>query len=437
MGQTIRFGEVNRAWQQDCAKIHSRFAVLALHRRAGKTELALKRLLTFAFLDKQPLPNYLYVAPYLKQARIIAWSRLKQMVQPIQDIVDVYESGPYLRFLHNGAIVRLLGADNPDSIRGMRLDGVVLDEVAQMKPEIWEEIIQPALSDRLGWAWFIGTPNGINLFSQLYARSTERSTGKKDDWMRARYTVYDTQTVDIQEVERLRNAMSQASFAREYLCDFSAAGDDQLLSITDIEESAHKKHPDSAVYLSPLVLGVDPARFGADRSVLMFRRGLISFDPIISQGLDNMALAGKIAGEIERMQPDAVFIDAGGGAGVIDRLRQLSYSVIEVNFGAKACNPQYVNKRTEMWFEMKLWLESGGAIPNDESLKHELATPTYKYNAGNQKVLESKDEIKRRLNSSSPDIADALALTFAYPVARKKFEDGLIPSRPKVYSPFE
>ena len=104
----------------------------------------------------------------------------------------------------------------------------------------------------------------------------------------------------------------------------------------------------------------------------------------------------------------------------LDRLRQLGHDVIEVNFGGKAYDVRYVNKRAEMWFLMAEWVRAGGCIPNDDSLKLELATPTYKYDAANRIQLESKDEIKKRLpDAGSPDIADALALTFAQPVAKR------------------
>ena len=116
-----------------------------------------------------------------------------------------------------------------------------------------------------------------------------------------------------------------------------------------------------------------------------------------------------------------MFIDSGAGAGVIDRLRQLEYDVIEVPFGGRAVNPnQFINRRSEMWWSMREWLEQGGAIPNDTSLKSEMATPIYWFDAAGRKVLESKDEIKKRLQGGgSPDLADALALTFAYPVGKK------------------
>ena len=306
-----------------------------------------------------------------------------------------------------------------------------VDEVAQIKPEVWEEILQPALSDRKGWCWFIGTPKNVNLFSQLYFAAS-----KKKDWNNARYTVYDTDSIDPVEVARLKDSMSDQAFAREYLCDFSAAGDDQLISLTDVEVAANRTHRPQSMDYAPRILGVDPARFGDDRSVIFGRQGLQAFDPEVYRGIDNMNLAGRVAEYINRWQPDAVFIDAGAGSGVIDRLRQLGYDVVEVNFGGKANNARYTNKRTEMWSLLADAVRAGLAIPNDNSLKLELATPTYKFDSANRIKLESKDDIRKRLpEAGSPDLADALALTYAMPVVKQTRTQDVKPA--KEYDPYE
>ena len=132
-----------------------------------------------------------------------------------------------------------------------------------------------------------------------------------------------------------------------------------------------------------------------------------------------MELAAIAADAIARWEPDAVFVDAGRGEGVIDRLRQLNLNPIEVNFGGRASNPHYVNKRAEMWDAMRRWIDAGGCIPDNPELKVDLCAPTYSYaNAANKFELESKDDMKKR-DLKSPDLADALALTFAAPVAKK------------------
>ena len=411
----IDLGYRPRAWQTACHKQRRRFTVLALHRRAGKTELALRELLDKALRCPYDLPLFFYVAPLLKQSKAIAWARLKQIVSPLvmAGLCEINESELWVRLTTNGAMIRCYGADNPDAMRGVRLDGVVLDEVAQMDPEVWDDVIQPALSDRLGWALFIGTPNGINLFSKLYF-----GADNKPDWFAARYTVYDTDALDPTEVARLRADMGEVSFAREYLCDFGAAGVSQLISLTDVE-AASVRHLTLPEYdFAARVMGVDPARFGDDKSVIVKRQGRMCFEPVVIHKVDNMTLAALVAEEIRRWQPDAVFIDEGNGGGVIDRLRQLQHDVIGVHFGGRASRPRYVNKRTEMWFEMRDWIAAAGVIPPDMQLKQDLATPTYKFTPGQDVyVLESKDEIKKRIKRS-PDLGDALALTFAFPVSR-------------------
>jgi hypothetical protein len=414
----IRLNYYPRDWQKQCHINRQRFTVLALHRRAGKTELALMELLNEALKFDKELGFFVYVSPYLKQSRAIAWARLKQKIEPLRIVgaVDISEVDGSVTFKHNGAVIRIFGADNPDALRGMRLDGVVLDEVAQIKPEIWNDVLQPALSDRKGWAMFIGTPSGINLFSELYFKASEL-----EGWYGARYTVYDTHAIDEDEVERLRRDMSETSFAREYLCDFSAAGDNQLISLSDAEAAAKRVYTIDDISFAPKIIGVDPARFGDDRSVIFKRQGLQAYPPLVFRGMNNMDLASRIATEIYDWQPDAVFIDSGAGAGVIDRLRQLNHDVVEVAFGGRATKEkQFINKRSEMWIEMAEWIKEGGSIPDNPILKQEISTPVYWYDAAGKRCLESKDDIKKRLQGGgSPDLADALALTFAHNVTPK------------------
>lgn len=417
--KTVSLNYNPRDWQRRCHLERRRFTVLALHRRAGKTELALRELVDKALRFNLDLGLFFYIAPFLKQAKAIAWLRLKQIVEPLRQVgaVEVNESELSVTFVHNGTAVRVYGADNPDAMRGVRLDGVVIDEVADIKPEVWEDIVQPALADRKGWALFIGTPHGINLFSELFYRATNLP-----DWYSARFTVYDTTALDADEVERMRRDMTETAFAREMLCDFSAAGDDQVLSLADAETAAQRYLPPSDYSYAPRVIGVDPARFGDDRSVILQRQGRVAFKPIVHHKIDNMQLAGHVAALIDEWRPDAVFIDAGNGAGVIDRLRQMGHEVIEVAFGGKASSPEYFNKRDEMIFTMADWVKGGGCIPNDPALKQDLAAATYYFDVNNRKRVESKDEIKKR-GLPSPDLADALALTFAHPVSRRPHAD--------------
>ena len=127
-----------------------RFSVIVAHRRLGKTVCMINQLIKKALCDTSTNGRYGYVAPYRSQAKSIAWDYLKHFTAPIPNR-KVNEGELGIDF-PNGARIRLFGADNPDAIRGLYFDGVILDEVADMKPEVWGEIIRPALSDRNGWA---------------------------------------------------------------------------------------------------------------------------------------------------------------------------------------------------------------------------------------------------------------------------------------------
>lgn len=419
---TVAIDYKPREWQHQVHLKRRRFTVLALHRRAGKTKLGVMELVDKALRCDKQMALFFYVAPELKQATALVWRELKATLEPMRKAgaVEVREGDLSVTFKHNGAMVRLYGADNPDAMRGVRLDGVVMDEVAQMKPEVWHEIIQPALSDRLGWALFIGTPKGLNLFSELFFKGAARMAEGSEDWYAAKWTVYDTEALDPKEVERLRQDMAgnENAWAREFMCDFAASGDDQLISLGEAEAATKHSYHVREFERSPIILGVDPARFGDDRSVIVRRQGLGMPPPIVLRGVDNMELADRVAIQISEHKPDAVFIDSGGGAGVIDRLRQMGHRVQEVPFGGKAMDDkQFKNRRSEMWWKMRDWIRGGGLIPDMLALKQELATPTYTYDSAGRKVLESKEQIKKRLqDQGSPDIADALCLTFAAPV---------------------
>ena len=394
-----------------------RFCVLVAHRRLGKTVLSVNHLIKRAITDRKERGMYAYLAPFRNQAEQIAWGYLKHYTSQIPAISINEQKLSIL--LPNGATIRIFGADNPDALRGMYFDGVVIDEVAQIKPTLWGEVIRPALADRKGWAAFIGTPKGINLFSQIYDQALNLMSKGDPDWSAMLYSVEQTHVIDEKELAALKVEMSENEFRQEFLCDFSAAQDNGLIAIDDIRAAANKFYRESEYMGAPLIYGIDVARFGSDASVIFKRRGLVAFEPIVIRKFDNMALADRIAVEMAKEKPDAVFIDSGAGQGVIDRLRQMRFDVVEVPFGEQAIDKeQFANRRMEMWWHMAQWIKQGGAIPPDPVLQGDLGAPTYGYTPKGPKILEAKDKLKERIGRS-PDLADALALTFAAPVAPK------------------
>jgi hypothetical protein len=168
-------------------------------------------------LCKQEAPRFAYIAPFFNQAKDAAWEYLKRygMVYPG---TEANETELRVDF-PNGGRVRLYGADNPDRLRGIYLDGVVLDEYAQMRPRLWSEIIRPALSDRIGWGAFIGTPMGRNAFWEIYKDAKERP----DEWYSFLLKAGETGIVPAHELEANRRDMSEEQFAQEFECSFEAA----------------------------------------------------------------------------------------------------------------------------------------------------------------------------------------------------------------------
>lgn len=168
------------------------------------------------------------------------------------------------------------------------------------------------------------------------------------------------------------------------------------------------------------IMGVDVARFGDDRTVIALRQGRLCYAPKVLRNLDTMQVAGQVALAFNKHKPDGLFIDqATFGAGVLDRLVQLGYPAQGVDFGGKPVMHQgrYTNRRAEMWFGMADWAKTG-VLPKMPELTTELTAPIYKFDAENLMRLEKKSEIKKR-TGVSPDLADAIALTFAAPVFHK------------------
>jgi hypothetical protein len=207
---------------------------------------------------------------------------------------------------------------------------------------------------------------------------------------------------------------------------FPRAGVRQFIS-RELADNAAANEP-IPLASDPLLIGVDVARSGNAQSVIAIRKGrdARSWPWKKFRGIDTMQLASVVAETARELSADMVFVDEGGmGAGVVDRLRQLNINVAGVQFGGKASrtavggNPslarvKYANKRAEIWGFMREWLE-GGAIPQDEELLSDLAGPQYGFNARDEIQLERKEDMEKR-GLASPDVADALATTFAEPV---------------------
>lgn len=188
-----------------------------------------------------------------------------------------------------------------------------------------------------------------------------------------------------------------------------------LLGVEEVE-AAMKRRADISDYESAQKrLGIDCARFGDDRTVIFPRQGLMGFKPVIMRDARSHDIAARIALAKSKWNSELELVDGTGGfgSGVVDSLIQAGHSPLEIHFSGKAIDNRYLNKRAEMWFNMAEWVKRGGCLPYDAELIKELTAPTYSFQNG-KFMIEPKEQIKERLGYS-PDIADALALTFALP----------------------
>lgn len=195
-----------------------RFKVVAAGRRFGKSRLAAWTLIIEAL--KSTDKDVFYVAPTYQQARDILWSLLKEIGHDV--IASAHENTSVLTLI-NGRKIYLKGSDRPDTLRGVGLAYVVIDEYADMKPQVFEQILRPALADVQGGALFIGTPKGRNHFYELFKYS---ESGKDEQWKAFHYTSYDNPLLPKSEIEAAKNSMSSFAFRQEFMASFEAASRD-------------------------------------------------------------------------------------------------------------------------------------------------------------------------------------------------------------------
>lgn len=313
----------------------------------------------------------------------------------------------------------LWNEDNPDAFAGAHnFNGTMLifDEASGIPKNIWdvsEGFFTEAVAPRF-WFVFSNPRRNTGPFFECFHKN-------RAFWPNRRHI--DSRTIegiDRGVLDRIiaKNGEDSDTARVEVKGEFPSHGDNQFISRELVDQATLRDlEPDEH---AALVMGVDPARYGRDSTSIVFRRGRDARTiPTLSlEKKSNMEVANKCAELIDKFSPDAVFIDAGAGSGIIDRLKEMGYKVTEVWFGGSSTEPEFANKRTEMWASMREWL-AGGMIPSDQTLIDDLVGPEYKFvGSSDQVVLESKEEMHKR-GLASPDNADALACTFFMRVARR------------------
>ncbi len=316
-------------------------------------------------------------------------------------------------------------AHNPEAFAGLHNQGgrllLVFDEASAIADTIWETA-EGALTDantEIVWVAFGNPTRNGGRFHDCFGKFRER-------WRTAHVDARGVSFTNKEQIaEWVRDYGEDSDFVKVRVRGaFPTAGALQFIDGERVREAMAREAP-PAPY-DPVVMGVDVARFGDDRSVIFIRKGRDGRTWPIEKlkGLDLMQLAGRVCERAAQVRARAVFVDEGGiGAGVVDRLRQLGVPGVHgINFASRPGGwtpegqaPLYANKRAEMWGMVKGWLEQG-ALPDDSELAQDLTGVEYGYDARNAIQLERKEDMKKR-GLLSPDIGDALALTFAWPLS--------------------
>lgn len=337
---------------------------------------------------------------------------------------------------------------NTEAFAGLHNQGkrlvLIMDEASAIPDVIWETA-EGAMTDRntqILWCVFGNPTRNSGRFRECFDRFKKR-------WW--------TEQVDSREVS-ITNKAQFVKWIEDYGEDsdfvrvrirgvFPRVGEMEFISAEDVDAAMGRDAEASAT--DPLALGVDVARYGNAESVIFIRKGrdAQSIPFLAFRGLNTVELAQKVFETHQRFRSDGIFIDGGGvGGGVVDNVRQLHLFCHDVQFGAKDDvggwatgndGEKYANKRAAMWGAMRAWIK-GGALPQDSDLRAQLIGLTYTYNLRGEIQLEKKEDMAKR-GLPSPDRADALALTFAYPLASHAFAGGEGPKAPAVeyeYDPF-
>lgn len=307
---------------------------------------------------------------------------------------------------------------NPEAFAGLHNQGkrilVIFDEASAIADNIWETT-EGALTDadtEIIWCCFGNPTRNTGRFHSCFYRFRNRWNGHQ----------VDSRDVKISNKKQLQSWIDDYGEDSDFVKvrikgEFPSTSENQLISQALAETAAALKPEESQYEFAPAIIGVDPAWSGTDSLAIVVRKGIWSkILEVMPKNDNDLRTAGKIARYQDTYGAAAVFIDLGYGTGIFSAGKDMGRKGWRlVSFAEKPLKDGFANKRAEMWSDMKDWLSEGGAIDNNDTLIKDLTSPEVFVNRSGKLQLESKQEMKKR-GLPSPNIADALALTFAYPV---------------------
>lgn len=412
-------------WQREiCDEFHNydRFAISSGH-SSGKS--AVTAGLIIFFMTHHPSPQIIVTANTENQLKQKTWRELAKWHK--KSLIKNWFNWTATSFQRVGNEETWFAAavpqteHNSEAFAGAHERYVlqIFDEASAIPGSIYE-VAEGATATEGGYRkWFLfGNPtqNAGEFYESCFGRQTHR-------WHRK---VLDTRTckyADQEQIKRWEEDYGEDSdFFRVRVLGLPPQQSiTTLIAQADVDLAYGRNIPLESYYHAPKILGVDCARFGDDETVLCYRQGLKLHWIRAYRGLNEIEIANKVAKAIREVLPQMTFFDntGGYGAGAYDIVKNLGYTAIPINFSAKKeVDEKYLNMRMQMWDGIREWIAGHAvSLPADADLARELVVPEYFYNKSNgKKQLEAKEDIKEKLGRS-PDRADALALTFAYPVA--------------------
>lgn len=367
-------------------------------------------------------------APTAHQLQDVLWAEVRKWGARLPSLwkSELEVTSEQVRFKTSPgfAVARTGRKENPEALQGFHAANLFFfcDEASGIADVVFS-VAQGTLSTEGARIILAANPTRTSgYFFNAFHRDRDR-------WTRFTFSSAESPYVSADYVKEIAETYGAESdmYRVRVLGEFPNTSDLQFIPTNAVEAAAGRHLREDLYGFAPVILGVDVARYGDDRSVIFKRQGLASFILWQGRGVDTMTLADRVASFEEEHKADAVMVDGTGvGAGVVDRLRQMGRRPICVEAAGASLLSNCLNKRAEMWWRLRDWLKDGGAIPCDADLKDDLTAPEYSFTTSGKCQVEKKADMKRR-GLPSPDLADALALTFAAPVRTTVDRRGLRP----------
>jgi len=403
-------------WQEDflraVARGERRISVRAGH-GVGKSTVCSWALI-WHMVTRYPQKSVV-TAPTAAQLFDALYSELKSWINKLppilKDLFEVFSDRINLKDAPESSFIsaRTSSSERPEALAGIHSENVLLivDEASAVPEQVFEAAAG-SMSGHSATTILISNPTrNSGLFYKTHHELAS-------DWFRLHVSCINIPLVSSDFVRQIEATYGRDSnaFRIRVLGEFAIADDDTLIA-ADLVDAAMSR--DITQGDETMVYGLDVARFGTDRTALCKRRGNVVVEIKHWGGLDLMQTVGAVVNEAKTDNPEEICVDTIGlGSGVADRLREQGFNVRDVNVSeSSAMNPNANKLRDELWLSVKDWLATRAVkLPKDDTLRHELVAPRYNFTSSGKVVVESKDSMKRR-GMRSPDLADALCLTFA------------------------